>query len=294
MCETISHSENCFITLTYAQEHLPINNKNHMTLFKRDLQLFIKRLRQQTGKKLSYFLCGEYGPKTHRPHAHAIIFGYCPKDIKLNRFSATENKMFTSEELSKIWGKGYVAIEEVNYNTACYVARYVQKKAGITPTKRKLTGQTEQKIDIDERNGKEYIKTINKRLIEKYDKYGREKEFIIMSKNPAIGLKYWQENKEKIKRNKGILLKIDDKTVLKPIPRYYQKLWERENWEELYQYKFECQNNLAKNRQEILKKINITDKPVEEMTENEKIKIYNEYLKNNLTNRGKYLKRNQI
>ncbi|QXN75193.1 replication initiator protein [Microvirus mar39] len=292
MCESLSHKKNCFITLTYDNAHLNIN-QNHMTLVKKDMQDFIKRLRERTKQKLSYFLCGEYGTKTHRPHGHAIIFGYEPDDLKLHRFSATENKMFTSEKLADIWGKGYVCVQELNYNTACYVARYVQKKSGLTPTKKLYTGETEFKEKIDERTGELYTSIINKTKIEKTDKYGREKEFIIMSKKPAIGLKYWEENKEKIKRNNGILIKIDDTVKLKPLPRYYKKLWEKENWKELEKYKMNCQNNLAKKRQETLEKISITGKKCKELTENEKQKIYNEYLKNNLTERGKFLKRSQ-
>ncbi len=292
LCESLSHKKNCFITLTYDNKNLNIK-KNHMTLVKKDMQNFIKRLRSATGIKLSYFLCGEYGSK-HRPHGHAIIFGYEPEDLKLHSFSATDNKMFTSEKLAKIWGKGYVCVQEVNYKTACYTARYVQKKAGLAPTKKILTGEIEFKEKIDERNGEIYTSIINKKLTEKEDKYGREKEFIIMSKKPAIGLNYWLENKEKIKRNGGILIKINDQVKLRPLPRYYKKLWEKENYEELEKYKMECQKNLAKTRQETLDKINISSKKCEELTEKEKKDLYNEYLKNNLENRAKYLKRNQI
>lgn len=292
ICESLSHKKNCFITLTYDNEHLNIKD-NHMTLIKKDCQDFIKRLRTTTNLKLSYFLCGEYGTKTHRPHAHAIIFGYEPDDLKLHSFSATDNKMFTSKKLSKVWGKGYVCVQELNYKTACYTARYVQKKSGITPTKRELTGETEEKEKIDERSGEIYTSIINKRLTTNTDKYGRQKEFIIMSKKPAIGLEYWNKNKEKIKRNNGILIKIDDKVIIKPIPRYYKKLWEKEDYENLYRYKKICQDSLAKKRQEILDKISITNKSCEELTEDEKNKIYNNYLKKNLEERGKYLKRNQ-
>lgn len=293
MLESKDHKKNCFVTLTYDNNHININ-KNHMTLYKKDIQDFIKRLRHHTKLKLSYFGCGEYGSQTFRPHAHLILFGYCPNDLKLQRFSATENKMYTSEELSKIWGKGFVCIEELNYKTACYTARYVQKKSGITANKRKYTGEIEQKEKIDERNGKVYTTTVNKTLTEKFDKWGREKEFIVMSKKPAIGLNYWLKNKEMIKRNGGILIKIDDKVKLKPIPRYFKKMWEEENWEELYKYKMKCQNDLAKKRQETLEKITTSSKKCEELTENEKKEIYNNYLKINLEERGKYLKRNQI
>lgn len=68
-----------FITLTYDTAHVPITNNGFMSLSKRDIQLFMKRLRKANKKagndnKLSYYVCGEYGGKTRRPHYHAIIF----------------------------------------------------------------------------------------------------------------------------------------------------------------------------------------------------------------------------
>lgn len=43
-------------------------------LSKSDLQKFLKRLRKAYGKKVRYFACGEYGPKTFRPHYHLLFF----------------------------------------------------------------------------------------------------------------------------------------------------------------------------------------------------------------------------
>lgn len=66
-----------FITLTYDDEHLPFNG----SLSAHDLSCFFKRLRKSAVRlygdsfRLKYFACGEYGPATHRPHYHAIIFG---------------------------------------------------------------------------------------------------------------------------------------------------------------------------------------------------------------------------
>ena len=127
--ETQEHKENCFITLTYSNEKVPKTPNGHLTLRKKDFQDFIKRLRAHLKTKISYFLCGEYGENTHRPHAHACIFGWKPNDLQQIMNSKTENAMFTSKELEKIWGNGFVVVQELNYNTACYTARYVQKKS---------------------------------------------------------------------------------------------------------------------------------------------------------------------
>lgn len=294
MCEAKSHEKNCFVTLTYDNEHLPIN-QNHMTLRKKDIQDFIKRLRYHIDENIAYFLCGEYGPRTFRPHYHMILFGYKPDDLQNIGFSKTENLMQTSKKIADIWGNGHIAIEDLNYKTACYTARYCLKKAGIKPKKRKYTGEFEPVEKIDERNGKIFIQ--NKNLTEpaRFDNYGREFEFILMSKKPAIGLKYWLENKEKIKRNKGILLKIDDKVVLKPLPRYFKKLWEKENWEEFDKAKYEIQKIEEQNRNEKIQKIQLNKKFIDEKLENEnKQKFINHLNDKNLKFKVNFLKRNQL
>lgn len=61
-----------FITLTYDDEHLPINDNGYVTLVKADLQKFFKRLRKSI--KVRYFAVGEYGSKFGRPHYHIILF----------------------------------------------------------------------------------------------------------------------------------------------------------------------------------------------------------------------------
>lgn len=48
-----------------------------LTLCKRDIQLFLKRLRKQFKKfneSFRFFCCGEYGPQTFRPHYHLLFF----------------------------------------------------------------------------------------------------------------------------------------------------------------------------------------------------------------------------
>ena len=59
--EASYHRDNCMITLTYTDERRP------KKLIKRDLQDFIKRMRNK-GHKFSYFACGEYGELNHNCH----------------------------------------------------------------------------------------------------------------------------------------------------------------------------------------------------------------------------------
>ena len=114
----ISGEKSFFTSLTYDDEHVPKSKNNFNTLSKRDVQLFFKRLRklvdirQMANNGLRYFLSGEYGPTTHRPHYHLIIFGF--------------NSDVNIEEVNKVikfaWKNGFtqdieddLVIEQVHY-----------------------------------------------------------------------------------------------------------------------------------------------------------------------------------
>lgn len=263
---------NCFVTLTYnshglrtdGSPNLPITITGKTTLWKQDVQKFLKRLRKHEQgleeiktlkfdedmqpytvkeKPIRYFYCGEYGHSGTRakiggnPHYHMAIFNWIPDDLKYRRTVTTGDltyDLFTSEKLQKYWTHGFVIIGMLNYETASYIARYVQKKAGITAKKRQTY--------IDQYGDKHYKRP------------GEEQapEFIQMSTRIGIGKLYWQQNKDKIKRNSGIHIKTETGLKLKPIPRYYKKLWEKENYEEYYRWKYEQTQNGIKKRLEIL------------------------------------------
>jgi hypothetical protein len=63
-----------FVTLTYDTSYVPLTKNGYMTLDKRDIQTFMKRLRKESERKLKYYVCGEYGGKRNRPHYHLILF----------------------------------------------------------------------------------------------------------------------------------------------------------------------------------------------------------------------------
>lgn len=118
MSELPYHKAAFFATLTYDEENCPIN------LCYRDVQLFWKRYRKVLNEKVKYYVCGEYGDQTGRPHYHAIIFGYWPKDAKYNNFT----RDYGSQELSDCWSNGSVRFGEVTTASARYVAGYINKK----------------------------------------------------------------------------------------------------------------------------------------------------------------------
>lgn len=111
-----------FLTLTYDDEHVKDLNK-------RDVQLWLKRFRKAHPGKVAYFVNGEYGETTFRPHYHAILF--CDERIKdLVNFN---NNLFVSEELNKTWSKGQVMVsQDVNERSIKYTIGYTLKKLGET------------------------------------------------------------------------------------------------------------------------------------------------------------------
>ena len=89
------------ILLTYDEDHVPRTSKGNMTLRKRDVQLFLKRLRkdlQPQGIFVRMFYCGEYGPTTLRPHYHMLLFGV-PQSF---------TKKQVKSVLQKHWHAGFV------------------------------------------------------------------------------------------------------------------------------------------------------------------------------------------
>ena len=71
----LDHSKTAvFLTLTYNDDNLPVKlqvttGQTEMTLQKRDLTLFFKRLRKKfPEKEVRYYAVGEYGKRTLRPH----------------------------------------------------------------------------------------------------------------------------------------------------------------------------------------------------------------------------------
>lgn len=116
------HEDNCFLTLTYRDNVCP------PFLRRNDLKEFFKKLRNR-GVTFRYLACGEFGSRTHRPHYHAIIFGYKPDDLVFYKKSG-ENSLYISQWLTDLWSYGYVIVGDVSYESAGYVARYTTKKIG--------------------------------------------------------------------------------------------------------------------------------------------------------------------
>ena len=145
MLEKLYHEENTcwFGTLTYDDEHLPVNNHidnetgeftRAISLNKKDMRDFWKRVRwfyRKKNTKIVYLNVGEYGTGiTSRPHYHFIVFGLPLDESKLKKIgSNTKNDpLFTHPDIVKLWGKGNIVLGRVTWQSCAYVARYTLKK----------------------------------------------------------------------------------------------------------------------------------------------------------------------
>lgn len=157
MLESYCHASSSFLTLTYSDEHLPKDG----TLVPDHAQKFIKRLRYYLSSlpkigtlevpKIRFYLVGEYGESTFRPHYHAILFGIGPE---------------FSDVVAQAWPFGHSMLAEFNKATARYVAQYVEKK---------MTSQDDPRlVKINENGETVYL----------------HPEFSRMSNRPGIGADY--------------------------------------------------------------------------------------------------------
>ncbi len=122
--EASLHEENCFVTLTYSDDFLPIGG----SLVKKHFTDFVKRLRYFVApKKVRFYMCGEYGDENLRPHYHCCLFGFSPNDMI---FLSEKNGyiLYKSEFLNSVWGMGFVSVGTVTFESAGYCARYATKK----------------------------------------------------------------------------------------------------------------------------------------------------------------------
>jgi len=187
------YERNCFVTLTYSDEHLPEDSG----LQKRHWQLFAKAMRKEVGP-FRYYMCGEYGERTNRPHYHACIFG---EDFSEDRELASVNhqgdRVYESKWLDWIWKKGGCRVGNLTSQSAAYVARYCMKKA---------TGPA---------------------ALERYERVNTETgevlrvqpDFALMSLKPGIGARWLDQYKNDVYPMDEVVINGTRRRV----PRYYDK-----------------------------------------------------------------------
>lgn len=220
MLEAQRYPENYFITLTYDEFHLPMEGElvnpktgeifeddgtwltgtlipEHMKKFIKDIRAYWKYHYKHDG--IRFFACGEYGGQSQRPHYHLIMFNLPlkAKDLKVYKANKDGTILYTHPIIEKIWGKGFITIAQVNWDTCAYTARYVMKK---------MKG----KIPIEESF-----------------RSGKIPEFIRMSRMPGIASDYFDENAKAIFENDEIVIN-GHKEKIQPVkpPRYFDKKYD--------------------------------------------------------------------
>lgn len=209
--EASQYDNNYFITFTFNDDFLPSNGMLNKLFF----QEFNKNLKNKLRSKglksdFRFYGVGEYGSKNGRPHYHCIYFNLDLPDLKFEymdkkkgflHFSSKiiEEVFSTKLEIQDASGKvkkenfsnGFVDIGSVDIGSACYVARYCEKKRRLN-------------------------KTEKEELIKK----GVVPEFSAMSRRPGIGSAAYNDILEDFKNG---ISKHFVKGQLFSLPIYYSK-----------------------------------------------------------------------
>lgn len=198
MHEASTHADNCFVTLSYSDDNLPENN----SLVVEDYQKFMKRLRYRFPRSVDngirFFHCGEYSPKTGRPHYHAILFNFDFPDRKFLKMSKSGFPIDTSEICDDVWNLGHCFIGDVSFGSAAYVARYI----------------------VDKVNGDDAVK----RYCDKETGEVIKPEYVTMSRRPGVGKKWFDKYGSDVYPSDNVIVK----GMRARPPRYYDSLIEEE------------------------------------------------------------------
>lgn len=126
MLEAAQHEHNAFVTLTYDDEHMPANGSLNTS----DYRGWLNRLRGRVApSRFRFFLVGEYGDVTQRPHYHAALFGFKTCEYGQSRYSKVRTRCcYWCELVRDTWGKGNVYLGTLEDDSAGYMAGYVTKK----------------------------------------------------------------------------------------------------------------------------------------------------------------------
>lgn len=194
------HDENCWLTLTYDRENLPIDYSVHP----RVMQLFFKRLRKHLyPKKIRFYLGAEYGDLNYRPHYHVILFNHDFHDKIFYENTPQGHTLYTSKTLNTLWPYGLATLGAVTFQTAAYTARYTTKKQ---------TGPQASSFYLRQHPDHGFICRVRP-------------EFSLMSRRPGIGASWIEKYKSDTYPSDTV---ISNERPAKP-PRFYdQQLTEEE------------------------------------------------------------------
>ncbi len=209
--ESCLYENNAWVTFTYRSEKECSTKEFRKGYFVPDdyslnyhhFRDFIKRLRRHFPQTIRYFHCGEYGEENLRPHYHACLFNVCFDDQIVEQQSEGITT-YSSPTLSKLWRYGFCTIGELNFETAAYTAGYILKK---------ITGEQANETYLrNDQNGEAiWVKP----------------PYITMSLKPGIGEKFYGKYKRDFFPSDES--PIPGMGIINKVPRYYQKILEKQN-----------------------------------------------------------------
>lgn len=123
MLEAMQYGDNAFVTLTYREDEQLSLEPDHA-------RNFLKRIRKHfEPRKLRFYLVGEYGDQSGRPHYHLALFNYPTCSYGLTQYNRNGIKCCdTCKGIQSLWGFGNVYLGALEPSTAAYIAGYVTKK----------------------------------------------------------------------------------------------------------------------------------------------------------------------
>lgn len=141
--EALRYRSNVFVTLTYDDLSLPFVSVDHCvpTLVPDHAKNFLKRLLKSSnaefGWRQRFFLVGEYGDRTWRPHYHAAFFNFPACVRGATRRSLSGRYLWKQccpvcELVGDAWNggetSGDIGLGALDKNRARYLGGYVTKK----------------------------------------------------------------------------------------------------------------------------------------------------------------------
>lgn len=164
----------------------------------------MKRLRRPLPPgTVSYFMCGEYGESSRRPHYHACLFGLRFPDQAFYKKGKDGSPIYTSASLQQLWPMGFCTVGAVTFESAAYCARYVMKK---------VTGPTaaaHYQVIVPETG--ELVQLVP--------------EYVAMSLKPAIAKGWYSDFSEDVYPDDFVVIRGKK---MKP-PKYYDRLHDLED-----------------------------------------------------------------
>lgn len=202
--------KNCFfVTLTYDDQCIKdkclraysdpttgVVEGYSLSLCKRDLQLFMKRLRKAVEPaRIRFYAVGEYGGQTFRPHYHLILFNLpLPVgDLSFYKKSPLGYDYSNSALISKCWPYGWNVVAPVTWESCCYTARYMLKK------------QKGKNASV-------------------YDDFSLEAPFSVCSRKPGIAYSYIERCGD-FSKVRSIVVGTDRGSKQFPPPRYLERIF---------------------------------------------------------------------